>query len=214
MPIESSQEEKWMAEAKAGNLLAFEKLISHYEHKIYQICFHLLGDHHEAYDVSQEVWIKIWRQLDQFKGEAKIGTWIYRIATNTCLDWLRKQKKRQKVNVYKGVNSDTEEKKVEKEHCTYWEDISAQLLEKEKQQVLWQGIYELKKNHREIIVLKDIENYSYEEIAAILDLSVGTVKSRLSRARIQLKKILEQDKEPYQSFFASSQIHLTIQKVL
>lgn len=206
MPIESSQEEKWMLEAKSGNLLAFEKLISHYEHKIYQICFHLLGDYHEAYDVSQEVCIKIWRQLDQFRGEAKIGTWIYKIATNTCLDWLRKQKRRQSNNVYKSVMSDTEQKKVEKEHCTGWEDMSAQLLEKERQQVLWQGIYELKKNHRVLIVLKDIENYSYEEIAAILDLSIGTVKSRLSRARIQLKKILEQDKEPYQSFFASSEV--------
>ena len=197
--IEKS-EERWIRDARQGDLLALERLISQYEKKIYPICLRILEDSNEAYDATQEVCIKVWKQLGQFRGDAKFETWIYRMATNTCIDLLRKRK-RKPSDAFLFVLEDLQEFQKEKRVYNHWEDMSDQMMEREKQKVLWQGINELKEEHRIMIVLREIEGYSYEEIAAYLHLSVGTVKSRLSRARIQLKKILEQNKEPYQSFF-------------
>jgi len=191
------EETTWIKEAAKGNPQAFEKLILLYEEKIYTICLRLLKQPDEAFDAAQEVCIKIWKQLKNFKGDAKLSTWIYRIAINTSLDLLRQQKKRQEQIVLLTENDNLEKSK----HLHQWDDLSTQLSEKEGLNVLWQAMQELKEDDRIIIVLRDIEGYSYDEIALTLGISIGTVKSRLSRARIKLKKILEQNKEPYCSFF-------------
>lgn len=189
-------EDKLIHAASKGDLKAFETLISHYEQKIYNICLRLLRNPDEAYDAAQEVCIKVWKNLKDFKGQAKIGTWIYRIATNTCLDLLRQHKRRQEELP---LLSEDEVKCYQEEIS--WGDLSHHMTEKEATQILWQGIEELSVDYRTIIVLRDIEGYSYEEIALQLELSIGTVKSRLSRARMKLKQVLEQNKEPYRSFF-------------
>ncbi|MBE6022731.1 MAG: sigma-70 family RNA polymerase sigma factor [Cellulosilyticum sp.] len=191
------EETTWIKEAAKGNPQAFEKLILLYEEKIYTICLRLLKQPDEAFDAAQEVCIKIWKQLKNFKGDAKLSTWIYRIAINTSLDLLRQQKKRQEQIVLLTENDNLEKSK----DLHQWDDLSTQLSEKEGLNVLWQAMQELKEDDRIIIVLRDIEGYSYDEIALTLGISIGTVKSRLSRARIKLKKILEQNKEPYCSFF-------------
>ena len=182
--------------ASKGDLKAFETLIRAYEQKIYNICLRLLKEPDEAYDATQEVCIKIWKNLKDFKGDAKLGTWIYRIATNTCLDLLRQHKKRQEEVSF---ISEYEEQGERGHIC--WEDLSHHITEKEKVQILWHAIEELSVEYRSIIVLRDIEGYAYEEIAKQLNISMGTVKSRLSRARMKLKQILEQNREPYCSFF-------------
>lgn len=197
---DNQQEAHWIKAAAKGDTVAFEKLIRLYEKKIYNICLRLLGKPDEAYDAAQEVCIKIWKQLKNFRGESKLSTWIYRIATNTCLDLLRQQKRRQE-EILLFIDDETKGEEVNGCGVITWEDLSVQLLEKEGMNVLWQAIGELKEEHRVIIILRDMEGYSYEEIATALDLSIGTVKSRLSRARMSLKKILEQNKEPYCSFF-------------
>lgn len=183
-----------------GNIKAYEQLISQYEKKIYALCLHLLKDPEEAYDAAQEVCIKIWRQLGSFKGQSKLSTWIYRMTTNQCLDILRKNKrKQQEVSLFTDEESGEEEKISEK--TDIWQDMSSYMEQKELGDVLRQGIGELKEDYQVMIVMRDIEQRTYEEIADILDISLGTVKSRLSRARSSLKKILEQNKEPYRSFF-------------
>lgn len=191
-------EEKLIHLASQGDVKAYEKLISKYEQKIYGICLRLLKEPEEAYDAAQEVCLKIWHQIGTFKGEAKFSTWVYRLTTNQCLDLLRKQKRR-------GIEVPLTLEAHQKEPLGYrqdvWEDMSSHLEQKELTAVLQQALLELKENYRIMIVLRDIEGYAYEEIAQILDLSLGTVKSRLSRARQALKKILEQDREPYRSFF-------------
>jgi len=185
--------------AKLGDINAFETIISAHEKGIYTICLRMLSQEQEAYDATQEVCIKIWRQLHNFKGESKLKTWIYRITTNQCLDKLRKTKNKREISLFQTrVEDDSEwvmDKPSEKENT---EEI---VEHKELQEVLKQAIAELKEAYRMIIILRDINDYSYDEIAEILNISLGTVKSRISRARGALKKILEQNKEPYKSFF-------------
>lgn len=195
-----NSEEELIQAAQKGNLEAYEVLISQYEKKIYALCLHLLKNSEEAYDAAQEVCIKLWKQLGTFKGQSKLSTWIYRMTTNQCLDILRKNKRKgQEISLFLDEELGEEEKLTDQ--TAIWQDISSHMEEKELGEVLKQGIGELKEDYRVIIVLRDIEQRSYEEISDILDISLGTVKSRLSRARSTLKKILEQNKEPYRSFF-------------
>ena len=161
----------------------------------------MLKESQEAYDAAQEVCIKVWRQLDTFKEESKLSTWIYRIATNQCLDLMRKNKRKAaEVSLYQSDEEPHQEEKITDKQ-SIWDDMSEMMAQKEMTEVLMQGISEMKEDYRAILILRDIEEKAYAEIAEILALSLGTVKSRISRARQALKKILEQDKEPYRSFF-------------
>lgn len=192
-------EQKLISRAQKGDPAAFEKLIIDYEKKIYNICLRMVKNEQEAYDLAQEVCVKIWKQLHNFEGNAKFSTWIYRIATNHSLDYLRKQKNKNEISLYT-KQADSEEEKI-LDTPSKAKGPERQLEDMELQNIIKQGLLELKEEYRTIIVLRDIEDYSYDEIAEILELSLGTVKSRLSRARMALKKILMQNKEPYQSFF-------------
>ncbi len=186
--------------ATKGDMKAFEILIGQYEKKIYALCLHLLKDPEEAYDAAQEVCIKVWRQLGHFEGQAKFSTWLYRIGTNQCLDLMRKNKKRsQDISLFQKDEISEEEWMIEPLHQE--EGIAEKIEKKELQEVVQLGLKELKEDYQVIITLRDIEEHSYEEIAEILELSLGTVKSRLARARQALKKVLKQNKEPYRSFF-------------
>lgn len=193
-----TEEKAWVRAAQAGDLEAFETLISLYEDNIYRLCFKILQNEEEAADAFQEVCLKIWKQLKHYKGEAKLSTWIYRLTTNQCIDLLRKNKKHTtNISIFQ-QNEEDEPWLVE---AVSKEDVAKEIENKELYDVIQMGMKELKPEYQAIIVLKDVEDYSYEEIANILHLSLGTVKSRLSRARKALKKVLEQNKEPYKSFF-------------
>ncbi|MEG0013401.1 MAG: RNA polymerase sigma factor [Cellulosilyticaceae bacterium] len=192
-------EKKLIKLAQKGNSSAFEKLIIKYEKNIYNICLRMLNDEHGAYDAAQEVCMKIWRQLHIFEGNSKFSTWIYRIATNQCLDILRKYKNKNEISIYQtNKNSDDEwllDIKDEKA------DIDKHMEQLALQDVMQIALSELKDEYKQVIVLRELQNQSYDEIGDILNISQGTVKSRLSRARSALKKILSQNKEPYLSFF-------------
>ena len=184
--------------AQNGDLEAFERLISLYENDIYKLCLKMLQNEEEAADAFQEVCLKVWKQLKHYKGDAKLSTWIYRLTTNQCIDLLRKNKKHiTHISIFQRNEKDEEWliDEVSKE------DVVGQVEAKALKEVIQIGLSELKPEYRAIIVLKDVEDYSYDEIAEILQISLGTVKSRLSRARGALKKVLEQNKEPYKSFF-------------
>lgn len=184
--------------AQNGDLKAFETLIGLYENNIYKLCLKMLQNEEEAADAFQEVCLKVWKQLKHYKGDAKLGTWIYRLTTNQCIDLLRKNKKHiTDISIFQRNEKDEEWllDEVSKE------DVAMQVETQVLQEVIQVGLSELKPEYKAIIVLKDMEDYSYEEIASILQISLGTVKSRLSRARKALKKVLEQNKEPYKSFF-------------
>lgn len=197
--MDEAVENKLIQLAKQGSAEAFEKLILQYENNIYGVCIRILKDEQAAYDAAQDVCMKIWRQLDSFEGNSKFSTWIYRIATNQCLDIIRKNKRKEEVALYK-YNKETGEEweSYEESPTNPVEDHMEQLA---LQDVIAIALDEVKEDYKAILVLRDMKGYSYDEISASLTLSVGTVKSRLSRARAALKKILTQDKEPYRSFF-------------
>lgn len=199
--MQQNEEALLIKKAQNGDIEAYEELIGQYEKTIYQLCLRMLKEPQEAYDAAQEVCIKVWRQLDTFKEESKLSTWIYRIATNQCLDLMRKNKRKAaEVSLYQSDEEPHQEEKITDKQ-SIWDDMSEMMAQKEMTEVLMQGISEMKEDYRAILILRDIEEKAYEEIAEILALSLGTVKSRISRARQALKKILEQDKEPYRSFF-------------
>lgn len=192
-------EKKLIKLAQKGNSSAFEKLIIKYEKNIYNICLRMLNDEHGAYDAAQEVCMKIWRQLHTFEGNSKFSTWIYRIATNQCLDILRKYKNKNEISIYQ-TNKNSEDEwllDIKDEKA----DIDKHMEQLALQDVMQLALSELKDEYKQVIVLRELQNQSYDEIGDILNISQGTVKSRLSRARSALKKILSQNKEPYLSFF-------------
>lgn len=157
---------------------AFESLISMYESKIYNMCFYLLKNREDAADASQEVCIKIYKSINKFKGDSKFSTWIYRITYNTCLDHIKKRKDElsfeEVISTDGPLTSKTEgiiearELKFELKRC----------------------ILKLNNDFKTVIILRDIDGLSYLEISEILNIEVGTVKSRLNRAREALKNEL------------------------
>lgn len=197
--MDESIEKKLIKLASKGNTSAFEKLIITYEKHIYNICLRMLGNEQEAYDAAQEVCMKIWRQIHTFEGNSKFSTWVYRIATNQCLDMLRKNKTKKEISIYQTNKDQDEEWTLDLPDAKA--DMDKHIEELALKDVIDLALSEIKVEYKEIIVLREMQNYSYDEIGDILNLSQGTVKSRLSRARSALKKILMQNKEPYVSFF-------------
>ena len=169
-------------EFKAGKEWAFNELVRRYSTKVLTLCTYYLKDKEQAYDVSQEVFIKIYRALERFRGASKLSTWIHTIAINTCKNklsfWKRlttwKKKYDEDPLVQKPANGPEDE-----------------VFRNERQQIVRREIAALPEIHRAIILLKDIQGCSYEEIGRILDITPGTVKSRLHRARDALAKRLE-----------------------
>lgn len=173
-----------------GDIQAFEQLVLEYQSKIYSLAYRYMGNEEDAYDMAQECFIKAYRSLRSFKGDSSFGTWLYRIASNVCLDELRRKKRRIIPLSIDEPLATREGSEVEKE----FEDRSAAVdilyEQKEFSEQMQLLLNEMKPEHKTAIVLRDIMELTYEEISLILSCSVGTVKSRLSRARSVLRKKL------------------------
>lgn len=163
------------------HLKEFEELVIESEKMVFNLAYRMTGNIEDAKDISQEAFIKAYKNIDKFNKESKFSTWVCSILKNTAIDFLRKKtsnlKKQEKL-----LNENTKEK--------YTPDIQEEFEKKETSIFVQKAIEELPINYREIIILRDIQSQSYEEISKILDLSLGTVKSRLNRGRGILKDIL------------------------
>jgi RNA polymerase sigma-70 factor (ECF subfamily) len=157
----------------------FDALFDEYSDKVYGLAYRLMGNRDDAMDISQEVFVKIFRNLKAFKGESAMATWIYRIVYNTCMDELRRRKIKQVSIVDKPDLVD--------------DNISVEEIYEadERKKAVHNALYKLDDDQRAVIVMRDIQGLSYEEIADVLQCPLGTVKSRLSRARLNLKEILK-----------------------
>lgn len=193
------KEQLLIEKAKQGDIKAFEELIIEHEKTVYNIVYRMMNNVDDAYDLSQETFIKVYRQISSFDGKSKFSTWIYRIATNTCLDELRKRKGKETFSMNEMIES--EDGQIISQYIDESENTEDKILDKEQAQIIRQALSEVNENYRIIITLRDINNLSYDEIAQILNISLGTVKSRISRARKEMKRILTQDKEPFSSYF-------------
>lgn len=178
------EEAQLIKKAQHGDILAFEELILDYQKRIYNYCYRMAGNGHDAEDLAQEVFIKVYRNLKAFKGNSQFSTWLYRIAHNTCIDKFRKSKTYAD-NV--SFLDDYDREKMVSSIQTLPED---EIIAKEKYKIIEECILSLKPSYRSVIILRDIQNYSYEEISLILKLPMGTVKSYISRARTALRQSL------------------------
>lgn len=183
-------ETELVRQAKNGNTDAFEQLISDYQAKIYYIAFHMMGNEQDAEDAAQEAILKAYRYLSSFKEESGFYTWLYRITHNICLDMLRKRK-RNHTHSTDLVKKDRDGQETEVQLVDDKPQPEEELMSRQVQTDMQAAIAELKEHYRTVIVLRDIEGMSYEDIAAVTEISVGTVKSRLNRARESLRKIVE-----------------------
>lgn len=176
-----------------GDAAAFEALISSYQKKVYNIAYRMLGNIDDASEIAQEVFIKIFRSIRQFKGEAAFSTWVYKIAVNMCLDELRKRKKSRSVYIDEAVR--LEDGEVEKQIPGEMPSPEEMTEKNELRGIVENAIKLLDEKHRCVVVLRDIQGMSYEEIAQILNCPLGTIKSRINRARAALRDILNPQKE-------------------
>ncbi|MBN2879836.1 MAG: RNA polymerase sigma factor [Clostridia bacterium] len=174
-----SKDKELLSRALKGDMSAFEELISSNEKRIYNLCFRMMRNEQDAQDMAQEALIKAWKSLRNFHFKSAFSTWLYKIAVNTCLDELRKRK-----NNTQSIE-DLSEKGIEMqdEESLGFADESA------LKSGLEQALDKLEVNEKLIIVLKDVQGYSYEEISLILSCPIGTVRSRLSRSRRKLADI-------------------------
>ena len=165
-----------------------------YEKRVYNHCLRMVNDEEESYDLTQEVFLKVFRKIKNYEHTYSFYTWLYRITVNSCIDYLRRKKRQvQIISISANPGDDGSQYGKEQEipDNTYVPDVA--LANKELDQVLRQANNQLSERLRSIILLKEIEGFSYEEIAEILGCSKGTVKSRLFRARERLKEILADD---------------------
>lgn len=185
-------EKELVNKSKNGDMDAFSELIASYEKKIYNIALRMIGNREDAYDIAQEVCIKIYKNINSFKENSSFNTWVYRITSNVCIDEIRKRKDTIPFTIVK--DSSTEFEMPIESPNNLPEDI---IERKEKIEEIKKCIMELSPEYRIMIILRDVRGHSYEEISDILNLNLGTVKSRLSRARAILKdklKNMEQKK--------------------
>ncbi len=174
---------------KKGDESVFDRLVLKYQDKLYNLCRHMLGNADDAEDAAQDTFIKAYRNLSNFRPEVSFYTWLYRIAVNTCLDY----RKRPFFESLFRKSDEGERYYLE----TASDEPSPEKLYESKQLglALSKSLGKLSLKLRTVIILKEIEDLSYEEMAEVLDISIGTVKSRLSRAREELKKLLKEFRE-------------------
>lgn len=175
-------------QAQAGNKKAFEELVVIYQEKVYTLSYYLAGNHSDAQDLAQEVFFKAYNSLGSFRLEADLGTWLHRITINTWSNMRRLQSRNQALSLDDPVQTENGEMERPLADSDPTRDPAVALEEKEVQVMVQQALRALPEEYRAVLVLREMEGYTYEEIAGIMRCSLGTVKSRLNRARQALKE--------------------------
>ncbi len=191
--MEDDNETKLVERAQDGDRQAFQKLVEKYQRKVYGVCIGMLKDEADSKDVSQEVFIKVYRYIDNFNFESSFYTWLYRITVNKCIDFIRKQKRKKEVDYDDEILRDGD---VEgDEHILPSRlgiDPDKAYGRKELRANMLKALETLSEKHRTILVLREVEGLSYLEMAEVLDVSKGTVMSRLYHARRYFQEAVEE----------------------
>ena len=173
-----------LAQARRGELDAFEELVRRYEKRVYAIALRSAGSPEDAADITQDVFLRAWRSIESFRGDSGFSTWLFRITMNICVDHARHRQTQPQTMAL--TNDEDEERPIHDTAPTPEEYLDNSELGRE----LAAALDEVSEEHRRIVLLRDVSGMSYTEIAEILEISEGTVKSRLARARIALRKVL------------------------
>lgn len=173
---------------RAGDELAFKSLVTNYQDMVYNTALGIVQNSEDAEDVAQEVFIQVYRSIDQFKGDARLSTWIYRITTTKALDHIRSRRRKKRfafITSLFGPNDELVHEPVDFQHP------GVALDRKEQAALLFRMIEQLPENQKVAFTLHKTEDLSYQEIAEVMKLSVSAVESLLFRARQNLRKLLE-----------------------
>lgn len=181
-------EQELIQRAGQGQESAFEQLVKTYEKPVYNLCLRMCGDRDEAFDLAQETFLKAWHAISLFQGEGKFQTWLMRIASNTCLDYLRKKRRRNLVSL---TELDDESQPIERQIADYEADPALLAERAQDHQAVRDAMDKLPPNDRLILSMRAIQDMSYQEIGEALELQPGTVKSRIARAREKLRRSLD-----------------------
>jgi RNA polymerase sigma-70 factor, ECF subfamily len=181
--VELDADQELVARVRNGDEEAFAKLVLKYQSRVLTLATRILDNRSEAEDVAQDIFVKVFQSLHDFRGASRFSTWLYRITVNHCLNHLRRRTRQQHTLVVTEPEEWMQESPGSNPHKT--------LEQKERWALVQSKLQLLSPEHRTIILLRDFEGLSYEEIADVLQLESGTVKSRLHRARMELKTLLE-----------------------
>ena len=171
-----NNEQELIRRAQRGDGEAFRQLVEAYQTQVYRLALRMCGES-AADDVTQEAFLAAWRALPDFRGDCRFSTWLYRLTTNAGIDWLRREKR------YRSTDDVTE-----LELPDDAPSLQEQAEQSETQSAVRRALSRLSEEHRQVLLLRELQGMSYEEIAGALDLDLGTVKSRIARAREKLRK--------------------------
>ena len=175
-----------LQKARAGDDEAFTLLVKAYGDRVYSLAYYVTKNHHDAEDMAQEVFLKLWRALPNYRGDAP-DAWVMKIAKNTCFDFI-KQKKRVEPLEYE-IDGESVERPIP--DTDVQSNPSEAVLQQERRQEVQKALLKLSDEHREILTLRYMNGLTYEQLQAVLSVGAGTVKSRLARAKKSLQNILK-----------------------
>ena len=188
--MKSDNEAELIKAAANGDQSAFSELVTEYERLVYNTVKSKVLSAEDAMDISQEVFIKIWKALPNWRGECKFATWVYKVCINASLDFLRRAPEETE-SLSGRPDDDGDERPLDIADDSVQASPERRLEQSETTMAVRRAIARLPEDQREIVILRDIDGYSYDEIADMLSLGIGTVKSRINRARTRLKSLLE-----------------------
>lgn len=181
-------EQVLIEKASEGDADAFEILVERYEKGVYNLAYRLIPDRDDAMDITQEVFLKAFQALPKFRGDSRFSTWLHRVCVNACLDFLRRKQRTQTYSLDEPIN--LKESSVVREVRDDSGSVEDVIETKSLTESVLMALNSVDEAHRTVIALSDIRGYSYQEIADMLGISIGTVKSRLHRGRMAIRKLL------------------------
>ena len=185
MMNDNTQEHKWVRAAQKGDETAFEALVRLYEKRVFALTLRMCGSPEDAAEAAQEAFLAAWQGLVFFRGDSSFSTWLYRLASNACVNLLRRESRHRTAA---GPSLDDEDLNLDVPDTA--RSPQDEVERQELRGSIERGLSALSPDHRQVLILREMHQLSYEEIATVLSLDVGTVKSRISRARRQLRNYL------------------------
>lgn len=184
------EEKEFIQALKSRDSLAYSKLIDDFQDKVFGTCISFVPNKEDAEDIAQEVFLEVFNSIDKFKGKSKLTTWIYRITTNKCLEFIRKRNTKKRFAFLQSITGSV----LPLDKTTYFTEINhpgIQLENKELNETLFKAINSLPESQSVVFTLHKIDGKSYDEIAEITNKSLSSVESTMFRAKKNLKSILE-----------------------